>query len=142
MQFQFIRATENDRPYLLALRYLTMVAHLEKSGQFLSESEQEAWLNDAYECFHLIVYQDEPVGALKYRVLDNCLEIMQLQIHPNFQGRGMGRKVMEQVLKETKCQTAELSVLKENPALKLYQRLGFFITGEDEYEFYMRKQIV
>jgi ribosomal protein S18 acetylase RimI-like enzyme len=34
----------------------------------------------------------------------------------------------------------ELSVLKANPARLLYERLGFKLIGEDEYEYRMRHE--
>jgi len=138
MSFEFIQATDGDRAYLLGLRKLTMVEHLEKSGQFLSDEEHELRLNDAYDCSHIIVYENELIGTLKFRQLGDRLEIMQLQIHPEFQNKGLGRKVMQQVLDETEFKFVELTVLKDNPALRLYERLGFIITGEDQYEYFMQ----
>ncbi len=46
---------------------------------------------------------------------------------------------MERVLdwSEEKHKNVELAVLKANPVKLLYERLGFSITGEDDYEFYM-----
>lgn len=139
MGFELIQATEADKPFLLALRKSTMVEHLEKAGLYLSDSEHEFRLNDAYECFHLIVYAGEKVGALKYRELTDKIEIMQMQILPQSQGKGIGKMVMENVLEQSRQQhkNVQLSVLKVNPARLLYERLGFSITGEDKYEFSM-----
>jgi len=64
---------------------------------------------------------------------------MQLQIHPNYQGKGFGSKVMHAVIEQAGSKYLTLTVLKANPAIKLYQRLGFIITGEDEFEYWMRK---
>jgi ribosomal protein S18 acetylase RimI-like enzyme len=36
-------------------------------------------------------------------------------------------------------QAVTLGVVKTNPALRLYQRLGFRITHEDDRKFYMRR---
>ena len=123
MSFKFIHATAQDWNYLLELRKLTMVEHLEKSGQFLSEEEHEVRLNDAYECSHLIFHKNNLIGTLKFREFEEKLEIMQLQIHPDFQGNGFGGRVIEQVLESSKPKILELTVLKENPALNLYKRL-------------------
>ena len=140
MQFQFIQATEKDKPYLLTLRQLTMVEHLEKSGQFLSEQEHECRLNDTYHCSYLIIYQQEKIGTLKYQQHDDKVEIMQIQISPQYQGQGLGKQVLLHILNNSKGKTVELTVLKDNPALNLYKRLGFIITGEDEYEFHMQSK--
>jgi ribosomal protein S18 acetylase RimI-like enzyme len=34
-----------------------------------------------------------------------------------------------------------LGVVKKNPALRLYKRLGFHITHEDERKFYMKREL-
>ncbi|NRB22402.1 N-acetyltransferase [Shewanella sp.] len=138
MSFEFIPATQDDRAYLLSLRKLTMVEHLENSGQYLSGAEHEIRLDDAYACSHLIIFNSETIGTLKYQE-DGCIvEIMQIQIHPDFQGQGLGKKVILQVLTKAKNKAVELTVLKDNPALKLYQRLGFIITGEDKFEYHLQ----
>ncbi len=116
-----------------------MVEHLEKAGLYLSDDEHAVRLNDDYACSYLIVYSGEKVGTLKYRELANKFVIIQLQIHPESQGKELGKMVMETVLgwSEEKHKKIELAVLKANPAKLLYERLGFSIIGEDDYEFYM-----
>jgi ribosomal protein S18 acetylase RimI-like enzyme len=37
-------------------------------------------------------------------------------------------------------QAVTLGVVKTNPALRLYQRLGFQITHDDDRKFYMRRE--
>lgn len=139
MSFELIRATEADKAFLLSLRKLTMVEHLEKAGLYLSDDEHAFRLDDNYECSYLIIYSGGKVGVLKYRELADKIEIMQLQIHPESQGKGLGKMVLERVLdcSKEKHKKIELSVLKANPAKLLYERLGFSITGEDDHEFYM-----
>ena len=39
MSFELIQATEADKAFLLTLRKLTMVEHLEKAGLYLSDDE-------------------------------------------------------------------------------------------------------
>ncbi|WDE13973.1 GNAT family N-acetyltransferase [Thalassomonas haliotis] len=57
---------------------------------------------------------------------------------PQYQGQGLGQRILQQVLQQAKGKTVLLTVLKENPALNLYKKLGFTVTGEDEYEFHMQ----
>jgi ribosomal protein S18 acetylase RimI-like enzyme len=47
----------------------------------------------------------------------------------NFQNQGIGTKLIEKIIQQnqSKYQTISLQVLKENPAIKFYQRLGFII---------------
>lgn len=64
--------------------------------------------------------------------------IVQLQIYPDYQGRGCGRVVMEKVLDETRAAAAALKVLKENPAVRFYRRLGFEIVAEGAHGQHLR----
>ncbi|MGI2022927.1 GNAT family N-acetyltransferase [Shewanella glacialipiscicola] len=120
MQFKFIKATARDWDYLFDLRKLTMVEHLEKSGQFLSEEEHQFRLKNSYKYSHLIIYDKSVVGTLQFREFEDKVEIMQLQIHPNNQGKGLGSLVLKQVLETSKPKYLELTVLKENRALNHY----------------------
>jgi len=138
MTFEFQRATPSDRNYLLALRKLTMVTHLEQSGQFLSEQEHADRLDDKYHCSYLLLHNNVVVGTLKYQSTDTEVEIMQIQIHPTHQNKGYGQGVIQQVLDAEPSKTVTLTVLKDNPALQLYLRLGFVVIGDDEYEYHMQ----
>jgi len=78
------------------------------------------------------------VGAAKFIVSDQAISLLQLQIAPKEQGKGLGTMVLDAL----KAQTAKinLTVLKANPAYELYQRAGFKTLGEDDYEFHMQWQ--
>ncbi|MBU1438527.1 MAG: GNAT family N-acetyltransferase [Gammaproteobacteria bacterium] len=138
MEFEFQQAKKSDRDYLLALRKLTMVEHLERSGQFLTDIEHEIRLDDKYHCSYLVHYKNTLVGTLKYKSTELEVEIMQVQIHPDHQNKGYGRGIIQQILNSAQSKTVSLTVLKDNPALQLYLRLGFKIVGEDMYEYHMQ----
>ncbi|WP_024603674.1 MULTISPECIES: GNAT family N-acetyltransferase [unclassified Pseudoalteromonas] len=138
MVFKFIKAAYSDRDYLLSLRKLTMVEHLENAGLFLTEQQHVLRLDDQYNCSYLIVINEVPIGTLKYQTYAQYVEIMQLQIHPLHQNKGYGKAVIEQVITSAQSKPIKLTVLKNNPALGLYKRLGFTITDENNYEYYMQ----
>ncbi len=133
-----MQATEQNIHYLLELRKLTMVEHLEQSGFFLSESEHLARLLDKFECSYLVQHNSLIIGAVKLNELADSVEIMQIQIHPQFQNGGFGKKVIEQIISGAEEKEVKLSVLKDNPALRLYQRLGFEIVDTDAYEHHLK----
>lgn len=140
MQFEFIPATAADRDYLLALRKLTMVEHLEQSGQFLTEQEHQARLDVNYHCFFIVRHNDCNVGAIKVLSSDSVIEILQFQMHPSHQSRGYGAAIMRQVIETARPRPVRLTVLKQNPALRLYLRLGFCVMAEDHYEYHLQYQ--
>lgn len=123
---------ENDRPYLIQLRMLTMLPHFEEAGWSLSQSEHEFRVDDDFFSSHLIQLSAKTAGMVKYTIADGGIEIMQLQVHPDFQRKGLGARVITHLLASYELDNAELTVLKANPALKLYRRLGFEQVDEDE----------
>ncbi|MBR9831268.1 GNAT family N-acetyltransferase [bacterium] len=60
-------------------------------------------------------------GMSKY-IPENIL--VYIAVHRDFRGKGLGKQLMEQALKLTKGDVA-LHVEPDNPAKKLYERLGF-----------------
>ena len=67
-------------------------------------------------------------------------EVAQLQVAPEHQGRGIGTQMLEHVRAEAQNVGADvlLSVLKSNPALRLYLRQGFSVAGESSIAYKMR----
>ena len=139
MSIELVRALNEDKAFLLKLRKMTMVEHLEKAGLYLSDAEHEFRLNDAFDCSHIVVHSGANIGLAKFRESSGKLEIMQIQIMPEYQGRGLGRCVTKQLITtaRTKGLNVVLAVLRDNPATRLYKSLGFKIIGEDDYEYFM-----
>lgn len=137
---QLKKATSYDVEYLLALRLLTMQEHLHTSGLDLTIEQHKERLMDNFENAFLVINDSQTIGMVKYHDKDG-LVFKQIQIHPDFQGQGIGRQLIEQLAAASSANMAYLSVLKTNPALALYKRLGFEVVDEDEYEFYMEKRL-
>jgi RimJ/RimL family protein N-acetyltransferase len=57
-------------------------------------------------------------------------------VHPNFQGKGMGTKILNQSIEKFLSECNNLSIFlkvhPENPALKLYERIGFQAIKDSE----------
>ena len=137
MKFTFMPAREDDKAYLLELRKLTMTEHLEKAGLNVSDDDHELRVNHAFDCAFLIVHKDSRIGAIKCREDQEKAVILQLQIHPEFQRKGFGQAVVEQIMSDVQPKWIELKVLKDNPAISLYERIGFSIEAEDSHEYFM-----
>lgn len=89
----------------------------------------------------VIVADTIDVGWLQIIPHDDVLFLAQLFVDRLFQGRGIGSAVMNSLIDEgtRASQAMALAVVKTNPALRLYRRLGFRITHEDDRKFYMRR---
>jgi ribosomal protein S18 acetylase RimI-like enzyme len=68
--------------------------------------------------------------------------VAQIFVESHVQRRGIGTFVLERVIEEAALakQPVLLGVVKNNPAVNLYKRLGFRIAHEDERKFYMRRE--
>lgn len=133
------KALETDIDYLLQLRKETMSEHLINSGIISNDEDQLLRINYLFDQAKIVMLNNENVGLLKLDEKENRIEIVQIQIDPKFQKKGLGQQIIKEVIKNALAQNKELvlSVLKANPAKELYERLGFKIIGEDEFSFMM-----
>lgn len=141
MNFTLRKATESDLPYLLSLRKLTMHSYLALLDvNAITESAAMKRIQYHFECARIIENEGKPVGLFKAKFDEklNQWELIQIQIHPDYQKQSIGRHIIERLIAEANKNQSDiyLSVLKNNPARNLYERLGFKIieTVEDEYK--------
>ena len=138
-ELTFRAATETDMPFLLELRRKTMSEHLRLSGIEPSESERVERVLARFECAEIILLSGKPVGLLKVARDGKNWDLIQIQVLPEKQGTGLGSEVLTKLLDEAVQAKAAvtLSVLKVNPARRLYERLGFRIVDENERAYDM-----
>ncbi|GAA0894150.1 hypothetical protein GCM10009122_38300 [Fulvivirga kasyanovii] len=143
MELVFEKALPSDINYLLWLREETMVPHLKQAGFKVDEENHQKALSYKFEGARIIFYGNERVGLIKTSFGENYIKIIQFQIAPEHQGRGLGSKVISKLIVEAPehIDFFILSVLKENKARKLYEKCGFVVTGENDHSFEMRLDI-
>ncbi|MEQ3513991.1 N-acetyltransferase [Pseudoalteromonas sp. BZB3] len=141
MDYTFRKAEESDFDYLLQLRRLTMDDYLLKNGLDISDKEHTFRIKYNFDDAKIILVDGVEAGLFKasYTAQNSQWYIYQIQIHPDYQGLGIGRKLIinlcEQALKDNS--SVGLSVLKSNPAKRLYDRLGFTVIDSNSSEFEM-----
>jgi len=141
----FRKVNNDDVDFLLILRKKSMSAHLANAKIKLTNEQHLERIKDHYYDSHIILRDRKPIGVLKMGVIavngpTKSLHIRQLQILPEFQGEGIGSKVI-MVVKKRALQLQlpiTLNVLLKNPARGLYLRHGFQIEGKNKLEFKMR----
>jgi ribosomal protein S18 acetylase RimI-like enzyme len=135
----FRQATEADMPFLLQLRRQTMSAHQIASGVSPSEAEHLKRVRVAFQCAQVIESGARPVGLLKVVRGEAAWELLQIQLAPEFQGRGIGTMIVTSAVEEARNAgvALRLSVLKANPAKRLYQRIGFVVVREKAHAYEM-----
>ena len=142
LQINFRKAHQDDLDFLLRLRIETMQVHLKNAGFNLSEEDHLQRVLYQFENAKIILLDEQVIGLLKLSYQVDFIEIIQIQIDPSQQGKGIGRQVVECVLKEAKSKNRDvkLSVLKRNPAKGLYEKLGFEVVGETGDSFLLIKK--
>lgn len=68
---------------------------------------------------------------------DQLLKIQKVYVHPDQHGKGIGRELMlfsEETARKLGHDTLELQVNRGNPAVQFYQRLGFSIVDEQDFD--------
>ena len=77
--------------------------------------------------FQVILLNDQPIGRLYIHRRDNEIRIMDIALLPEFRGQGIGSTLLQDILEQGKNLNLPVTIHVEqfNPALRLYQRLGF-----------------
>jgi ribosomal protein S18 acetylase RimI-like enzyme len=106
-----------------------------------TKSLRESW--DVAEV-EIITSDGADIGWLQKSIQNNALYLEQIFIDAASQNRGIGTGIINRLIDKAKQdgRPVTLGVVKTNPALGLYERLGFRVTREDDRKFYMRRETV
>ena len=126
-----------ERLYFAEMERINRELKLDRDAQKASFRRQ--WVASEVR---IIEHGGTDIGWLQSAIRDGALFLGQLFVEPAFQGQGIGTQVMNILIAEATGagRAMTLGVVKINPALRLYQRLGFRITHEDARKFYMRRE--
>lgn len=89
--------------------------------------------------YQIILDDGKNIGRLLCARLEDEIRIVDISLIPEFRGRGISSALIAQIMndaqKEAKC--VRLHVSTENPAKKLYERLGFKELQRDGFYIFM-----
>ncbi|MGD2182871.1 GNAT family N-acetyltransferase [Lusitaniella coriacea] len=129
----------NEKADLFSLHKRSLGSYIDRV--FGWDEEQQVSLFDKEfreENCYWIVKDGERVGAIRYVENEQAIYITIIEIEPEFQSRGIGKKVIEDLYKKSK-KDLELQVFKINSRAKsFYEKLGFIQYGETDCHFKMR----
>lgn len=130
-------ARDTDLPFLLQLRAATMGPHRQAAGISESLSQRQEKVRSHFASANILEIDGRPIGLLKVVRQAEQWELLQLQLSPEFQGQGLGTRLVSELLTEAQAAKVplRLSVLKVNPACRLYERLGFKQVSESEFGY-------
>lgn len=139
MAFTLRPAEEADVPFLLRLREIAMDPHHRAAGIVQTPAEMEERVRSHWDEAQVVQIDGRPVGLWKLWRQPEAWWILQVQLLPEAQGQGIGAALVRGLQAEARAASMplKLKVLKTNPALRLYQRLGFVVVGEDALSWEM-----
>ena len=90
----------------------------------------------------IITLDGVDIGWLQSFVEDDALFLGQLFVEKRLRRQGIGTELVKGLIEEAASagRPVTLGVVNTNPALRLYEWLGFRTTHEDERKFYMRRE--
>ena len=89
--------------------------------------------------YQIIVLQGQDIGVISVVRQVSGMLLSNIELLPAYQGQGIGTYLIKTLLDEARQKglVLTLQVLKVNPARRLYERLGFVISGETVTHYQM-----
>jgi ribosomal protein S18 acetylase RimI-like enzyme len=132
------QATPEDDPFLYSVYASTRAEELaqldwdaDQKAAFtrMQFTAQHRHYHEHYAdaAFQVILYDGAPAGRLYVARWPAEIRIIDIALLPSYRNRGMGSWLLEQLLAEATQTRKHVSIHVErfNPALRLYERLGF-----------------
>jgi ribosomal protein S18 acetylase RimI-like enzyme len=95
---------------------------------------QDAWWRENYAqaSFDVIVADGEPVGRLYVHRGESEIRIVDIALLPEYRGGGIGTRLLQDLVDEADAagKSVTIHVERLNPALRLYERLGFSLAED------------
>lgn len=140
MQYALRPSTPEDFEFVYQLNEQAMRPYIEPMRGWNEAAERQdvqQWFRPGHD--KIIVVQGEDAGIVAIEQRPDTLHLRLLELLPAYQRQGIGTAIITKLLQQAQTAnlTVTLGVLKHNPARRLYERLGFVVTGETEIKYRM-----
>ena len=140
-----------DQPFLYEVYASTRLEELAPLGW--SAEQQAAFLTQQFNAqhqyyhanyagadFQIILVNDQPAGRLYVDRRVNEIRLIDIALLPEYRDGGIGSRLLKDLLAEAAQagQLVSIHVEKFNPALRLYERLGFSIIDDRGVYWFMQ----
>lgn len=137
------QAMPDDREFLWRLHRETMRVYVDRTWGW-DDGWQRKRFDENFDTapLRMIEYGTLTIGYICVQRSGHEIFLASIEIAPEFQNQGIGTRLIGDVLDEAdRLRLAvRFSVLKVNPARRLYERLGFQCSGETSTHFVMVRQ--
>jgi ribosomal protein S18 acetylase RimI-like enzyme len=95
---------------------------------------QDVWWHEHYAeaSFEVVLVDGEPAGRLYVHRGETEIRIVDIALLPEYRGDGIGTRLLHELLIEADAagKSVTIHVERLNPALRLYERLGFSLAED------------
>ena len=145
-RYKLTAATPSDMEWLDVLRRDVYADLFRATWGAWDEDRHVRHFAESIERGHIQIIKiaDERVGMIQVFNRSDALEVGEIQIQPKDQNRGIGSRVLLDILSKAHAQgqLVRLSVaLKNNAALRLYERLGFRRVAQSETHIHLESKL-
>lgn len=135
-------ASDADRPFIESVFLETQRWLIETLFGWRGDEFERNKIAEWYEraTTQIVLVDGCEAGWLMVKRPGDAIELHSIFLAPAWQNQGIGTLLIGQLVDEARGARVplRLSTAKINPAVRLYQRLGFTVTREDTYKVYMQ----
>ena len=141
MNYELVPITEQDYDFIYNLKKNVYMKYVEEIWGW-DEEAQKGYFKNFIETYknntYLIKLDNKVIGFYNDEYLENGdYEVGNICIIPEYQGKGIGTKILKDMLELHKDKNINIQYFKQNPVGNLYKRLGFEENGETDYHYQM-----
>lgn len=141
--YRLREVTEQDYDFIYQLKKDAYIKYVEMNfGEWKEEVQKalfKAFMEKFKEGMYIITFQGKDIGFYNACENDYMYEIGNICIVPEYQNRGIGTAILQNVITEHADKDIHLQYFKQNPVGRLYERLGFQRIGETSYHYQMKR---
>jgi GNAT superfamily N-acetyltransferase len=134
-------ATPEDEPFLLEVYASTRIEELQGFGW--DDNQLQAFIRMQFlareRCYprvdnRIILLNGHPVGRIMVDRSDVAIVLRDIALLTEYRNTGIGSRLIQDLMKEATIagKPIELHVVASSPAVRLYERLGFRRSGDDD----------
>lgn len=137
MDIRFRKCEYNDVDFILKLKELCFKWYIEIIYGWNLEVQREKTLHELDKHVNdmkIIRINDNDIGVTTFYEEDNVYVVGLIIVHPDYQNQGIATSIIKHYIETANQEKKKIIIktYKNNPAKKLYERLGFNIYKEDD----------